>query len=127
MSIKKNIFSIIVALIIMYLSLASANTFDKVPEFDIPYIDKIVHFLMYFGLTSVMILEHHETVKKFSSLLLLGLFPFFYGILMEILQSNLTSDRTGDIFDAVSNTSGIIVSILIWLSVRPLFYRIFKK
>jgi VanZ family protein len=127
MSIKKNIFSIIVALIIMYLSLTNANTFDKVPEFDIPYIDKIVHFLMYFGLTSVMILEHHKTVKNFSSLLLLGLFPFLYGILMELLQSNITSDRSGDIFDAVSNTSGIFVSILIWLAVRPLFYRIFKK
>ena len=54
---KRNIFSIIVALIILYLSLASSDTFEKVPFFNIPNFDKIVHFGMYFGLMSVIFLK----------------------------------------------------------------------
>ena len=45
--VKKNIFSICVALVIMYLSLAPGESFHKVSFLNTPYSDKIVHFLMY--------------------------------------------------------------------------------
>ena len=60
--IKKNIFSILVALIIMYLSLTNSHTFDKVPLIKIPNFDKIVHFGMYFRLMSVIILENRKNI-----------------------------------------------------------------
>ena len=61
---KKNKFSILTALIIMYLSLTSSHTFDKLPEFHIPNFDKIVHFGMYFGLMMMIIIENRKSVKK---------------------------------------------------------------
>lgn len=120
MIVKKNIFSILVSLIIMYLSLTRASTFDSVSFLNIPYFDKFVHFGMYFVLMSVITFENRMTFKGPVNLFLAGLIPFFYGILLEILQSSLTLTRQGDIFDALSNIAGILVSILLWLLIRPL-------
>jgi VanZ family protein len=117
--IKKNIFSILIALIIMYLSLANAHTFDKAPFIDIPNIDKAVHFCMYFGLMLVIILENKNSIKSNGHLFLLGLIPLSFGILMEILQATLTVTRSGSFFDALANSAGILVSILLWLWIKP--------
>ena len=116
--VKKNIFSILIALIIMYLSLTSSHTFDKVPAFNIPFFDKIVHFGMYFGLMSVIILENRNSFKRILPFFLTGLIPLFYGILMEILQSTVTVTRTGSFYDALADCAGILVSILLWLLIR---------
>ena len=62
--IKKNNFSILVALIIMYLSLANSHTFEKVPLINIPNFDKIVHFGNVFWLMSVIIFENRKIHKK---------------------------------------------------------------
>ena len=104
--IAKNKFSILVALIILYLSLANSHTFDKVPLINIPNIDKVIHFMMYFGLMSVIILENRKNVINTDHLFLTGLIPFFYGILMEILQATLTVTRTGSFFDAMADGFG---------------------
>jgi VanZ family protein len=117
---KKNIFSIIVALIILYLSLASSDTFNEIPTFNIPYPDKIVHFGMYFGLMSVIIFENRKSLISTARLFLIALIPLSYGILMEILQSTITTSRTCSFFDIVFNSVGILVSILIWLKIKPL-------
>ena len=46
--IKNNIFSILISLVILYLSLANAKTFEEIGFFDIPYLDKFTHFGLYF-------------------------------------------------------------------------------
>lgn len=118
--IKKNIFSILVAMVILYLSLTSSETFVKVSFFNIPYFDKIVHFGMYFGLMSVIIFENRKSIKSIRQLLLIALIPLFYGILMEILQAVLTTTRSGSFFDAIFNLAGILVSVLLlWLWIKP--------
>ena len=103
----------------MYLSLANAQTFDKAPFIDIPNIDKAVHFCMYFGLMLVIILENKNSIKSIGHLFLLGLIPLSFGILMEILQATLTVTRSGSVFDALANSAGIFVSILLWLWIKP--------
>lgn len=117
--VKKNKFSILVALIILYLSLASEQTFENVPSFNIPGFDKIVHFSMYFGLMSVIILENRKLMKGNRNLFLMALIPFSFGVLMEILQATLTITRTGSIFDAMANLAGVIASVLLWLLIKP--------
>jgi VanZ family protein len=116
--IRRNKFSILTALTIMYLSLASSHTFDKVSFITFPHFDKIVHFGMYFGLMSVIILENRRTLDKTGQLFLIGLIPLIYGIVLEIMQSTLTLTRTGSFYDAFFNCAGILVSILLWLAVR---------
>ena len=117
--IKKNIFTILVALIILYLSLANSHTFDKIPLVDVPNFDKVVHLGMYFGLMSVIILENRKTIKRTVSLFLIGVIPLFYGILMEILQSTLTVTRSGSFYDGLADAAGVLLSILLWLWIKP--------
>jgi VanZ family protein len=118
--VKKNIFSILVALLIMYLSLTSSDTFNKVSLFNIPFLDKIVHFGMYFVLMSVILFENRKTFISTGHIFLIALIPLFYGILMEILQSALTVSRSGSFYDVVFNSVGILVSLLLWLWIKPL-------
>ena len=124
--VKKNILSIIVALVILYLSLADSQTFDDVPFLNIPYFDKIAHFLMYFGLMSVILFEHRNAIIGRAQLGLIALIPFIYGILMEILQLTVSANRSGNIFDVVANSAGIIIAALLWLLIGPRLKTIFK-
>ena len=112
---KKNILSVITALIILYLSLAPANTFDKVNVFNFPNIDKVVHLCMYFGLTIVLVYENRSAVKNYRSLILIAIIPLAYGILIEFLQSWLTSTRHGEFFDAVFDLMGIFIALIVWI------------
>ena len=114
---KKNIFSILIALVILYLSLASSDNFDTV-QIDLPWLDKIVHFGMYFTLTSAILFEHRNTMNTKGRIFLAAVIPFIYGSLIEALQM-LTISRSGSIADALADLAGILVSVFIWLLVRP--------
>ncbi len=116
---KKNILSLLVALIIMYLSLANAKTFNNVPFINIPYFDKVIHFCMFFGLTAVLFFENRKSLKSTGSLLLVAFISFLYGVLMEILQTTLTLTRTGDVFDALADLTGVITLLLLWIWIKP--------
>lgn len=124
--VKKNILSIIVALVILYLSLTDSQSFDKVPFFNIPYFDKIAHVLMYFGLMSVILFEHRSAITGRAQLGLIAIIPFIYGILMEILQLTVAANRSGNILDVVANSAGIIIAALLWLLIGPRLKTIFK-
>jgi VanZ family protein len=116
---KKNIFTIITAIVILYLSLAGSQTFGRSAFINIPYIDKIGHFCLYFILMIVIILEHRNSFKNTRQLLLIALIPLCFGILMEFLQMAITSDRKGEILDAASNSAGIAIALFLWLIIKP--------
>ena len=115
----KNKFSILTGLIIMYLSMANSSTFDKVSIIDIPNIDKFVHFGMYFGLMSILILENRKALRGPYSFILIALIALSYGIVIEFMQALLTVTRTGNVYDALADFAGIVVSILLWLAIKP--------
>ena len=118
--IKRFKFSLFLSLVILYLSLKSADELNKVQFLNIDHFDKIVHFSMYFALMSVILFESRKTALKINSILLLALYPFLYGILLEILQATVTTTRYGSIYDAIFNTLGIILSIAFWYVIRSL-------
>ena len=120
--IKNNKFSILISLIIIYLSLANAKTFEKAGLFDIKYLDKLVHFGLYFIFTITVIYEHRDYFKNTRQLLLTALIPFAFGSLMEIFQTDFTVTRTGDILDVLANTGGILSALYLWLIIKP-YYR----
>jgi VanZ family protein len=117
--IRKNLFSILVSLLLLYLSLAKSGQFEKIQLAKIPNIDKVVHFGMYFVLMAVFILEHRRLLKNPWNLFLLALIPLAYGILMEILQFTLTSTRSGDFYDALADAAGVFTAALLWLIFKP--------
>ena len=112
-------YSLVLSLVILYLSLKNASDFNSVQFFQIPYFDKFVHFCMYFALMSVIIFET-VTSSVSRSLYLIALYPFLYGVLMEVLQGTVTTSRSSSIYDALFNTVGIIASLLVWLTIRKI-------
>ena len=124
--IKNNKFSVLTSLIILYLSLANARTFESAGLFDIPYLDKFVHFGLYFGFMAVIILEHQRYFDNTRKLILIALVPIFFGSMIELLQSGITQTRKGDVIDAMFNTSGVAVAVFLWLFIKPYYNKEIK-
>ena len=123
---KRYKYSLILSLLILYLSLKNADDLNKVQFLNIPHFDKIAHFCMYFTLMSIFILETRKSKVMNSSVLLLALFPLFYGIILEILQATLTTTRSGNVFDVIFNTLGILFSLIVWLLIKKTYNEKFR-
>lgn len=118
--IRKNIFSLTIALIIVVLSFTGAGTFDRLHIPKIPYLDKIVHIFMYFSLMSALIFENKNILTLLRSYFALAVIPLVFGGAIEILQSMFTTTRTGDFFDFCANAVGIVLSIFVWILIKNL-------
>lgn len=112
----------IVAIIIFYLCCLIPT--DDIPsgfEFFIPF-DKIVHFLMYFGLAGVA--SFNYIIDKRGNIIILKLIafailvPIVYGGLIEILQAEYFTGRSGDWYDFLADALGALASIPFSLSFR---------
>lgn len=97
---------------------------DELPSFNIPYADKLVHFTFYFvGLVlgSLYVLQ----LKGQGQVLLrkIGILAFFlmlFGIIIEVIQGTMTLHRSGDFFDALANTTGVVLGFIV---VFKVFYK----
>ena len=76
--------------------------------------DKYLHFIAYFGLTLLWYFALKEKINKKVFKFFVPLTIILYGIILEGLQSGLTTYRTGDIYDAIANTAGVIVALLLF-------------
>ena len=75
--------------------------------------DKYLHFLAYFVLASAWFFAFKDKLGKGLIKIFVPLALIFYGIILEGLQSGLTSYRTGDIYDAIANTIGVLGALLL--------------
>jgi len=109
-----------VALVILVLSLSSSQTFGDTSFINIPYIDKFAHFGFYFLFMTVIIIEHRVSLTNTRLLLLYALIPFFFGTVIELMQSGIhIINRSGEILDLVANTSGVVAAIILWIFIKP--------
>lgn len=102
--------------VITMLSLFSFPAMDFDPgSFNVPYADKITHFIFYlvFGFVGCMSVRERTMgnlglVKTTRVVLVLAI---IYGILIEILQYTLTTDRMAELGDVFANTLGAFAGI----------------
>lgn len=94
--------------VIIFLSLVNLNNVPagKLP---IPNKDKIVHFLFYFFFVWFW---YKANIK--ITLFKLVLIAVVFGIIIEALQGLCTVNRQADLFDAIANTCGAVVAMLIF-------------
>lgn len=91
----------------------------ETPLSEVRFIDKWTHFVMYGTLTLSIWFEYwrgHRKSKPFQwkSLLLGGMVcPIIMGGLVELAQAYLTTCRSGDVFDALCNSLGVVLGCLI--------------
>jgi len=85
----------------------------------IPHSDKIVHFIMYFTASFVLLFEYFLHHKKNKAVLKrLPVIPFVWGGIMEICQFYLTEYRGAEWSDLAANTCGLFLGYLTFMKVR---------
>lgn len=84
------------------------------PHWNIPHLDKVVHFGMYFVLSILLIfpLEEYSCLKLSRIYLIAILVALIYGGGIEILQANFFN-RSGDVWDLVADVSGGIAAVCV--------------
>ena len=105
--IKQHIFSIIVGIIVTYLSVMWV---EDLPKIEIPNVDKPVHFLMYATFTISILLDRALLQRKKIAwwYLFAPLAAMAYGGLMEIVQHFLYW-RSASIWDFLANDIGATI------------------
>lgn len=87
---------------------------------NVSHLDKLEHTIAYctLGFTWMMGIKksHHNLRVRY----LVATACFFYGIIIEVLQTTITSYRTASVLDVLANMVGIGIALL-------LFKLIFKK
>ncbi len=108
---------------VTFFSLFSLSDIDT-SRFDIPHLDKVVHFTFYFVMVLLAFLAkikgEFQTNGRFKLLWHIVLLAIVYGIIIEAIQHIATDDRHGDPLDALANSTGAIVGMLV---IRFLFFR----
>ena len=130
MSINKRTFvllilSIVWAIIIFILCTMPAS---GLPKIKLPYIDKVVHFGVFF-VQSVLLsfLFSFRTRKSYFQIILLStLMAFVYGGIIEILQNNVF-DRTGDVYDLIADVLGGFAGAVLYPILLRFFNLLSKK
>lgn len=100
------------------------STIPKVRLLNIEHIDKVIHFILFFGFSLLLCLGFFKQ-NVLQSLqnryivyaIIIGI---SYGSLTEILQVVWFSSRSGNIWDFLANAAGTIAGAFI-------FYGLFKK
>jgi len=114
MILKKYYKTIIVFILVLLLSLLPADTAPKMRFINIPHFDKVVHFFMYFFLTSASLIDIKNNIKNPTKLLI---FSVIFSIIVmsgfiEIIQENIILGRSGSWFDLIANILGILIGTI---------------
>ena len=114
---------------IAYASLASPSRIPRVILFE--HLDKVVHFVMYFGfcILSVYAFDkrkyHHGSSRHFTKIpavIYVGviLMALAWGFAMELLQQYMAMGRQYSMYDMIANGAGALAGI-------ALYYFMFKR
>lgn len=87
---------------------------------NIPHIDKLAHFLAYFGYATLAILW----VKTGRFALWLVFFLCLYGVLMEFLQGFIPM-RDRSFLDVIANTAGSALGVVVSWKLHPRVHKFF--
>ncbi|MBN2669618.1 MAG: VanZ family protein [Bacteroidales bacterium] len=83
---------------------------------NIPHLDKAVHFFMYFTLITLWLSDYFKVrqICLYRKMIWIVVACFFYGVLMELIQAFFTTNRNGDILDAITNGLGAIIGLILF-------------
>ena len=88
---------------------------DPVLGLEIPHLDKFIHFTFYFVAVILACYFQREAYGNrftFNKILLISLlFAWVYGIIIELLQSTITTTRSGDVQDVWANCLGALIGV----------------
>lgn len=117
---------------ITLLSVANFSSLEIKPT--VPNMDKLVHGVMYFGLSLVLLedlISPEKPRRRYPRYMLIAfLIAVSIGGLMELIQNYLVSSRSGDWYDMLANTIGAFAGVWTGYWILPFFaplLRILKR
>lgn len=125
--IKKYPVSLFIIAVVIYLSFFKPPSDTDLSK--IPYIDKIVHCGMYFGMAGILwfeFLRNHRNNNAPIWHAWVGAFlcPVLFSGAVEILQEYCTEYRGGDWLDFAANTTGAtLASLIAYYIIMPKFFK----
>lgn len=102
-----------IAIVIGYLSLRKINF----APMQLSHADKIYHAIAYFTLALTWLLSFPNSRKKNTIKNVIAFSCVIYGIIIEVLQTTLTTYRTASLLDVVANAVGVFVALIIFKSI----------
>lgn len=117
------ILTIVVSLAILYLTLYPDPLPDDTPQL-FPGADKVVHALMFGGLTLVVLLDRQRLLARQRKVWLplpgcfvwsIAFISSFSGVVIECLQWTMGLGRGFEIGDILADTAGSFLFALLWL------------
>lgn len=116
---RTHFFTVAFIIWIMFITFSSLYSFSSVgaPSFDIPHLDKVVHFVFYFIACILGVFFIRERTLGELSLMKALMFMFFatalFGTLIEGIQHIYTPNRVGDVYDGLANSAGSFFGALV--------------
>lgn len=108
--------NILWAIIIFILCSIPGDDLPKTSMVNIPHLDKIVHFGMFFimGIFLIAELRYQTKFKKATRVSIALSLIAIYGGLIEYLQQNFFTNRSGDFVDLLADILGGILAVLLY-------------
>lgn len=97
---------------------------DTIKDVNFKNADKVFHFCAYFGLTILWQLYYyrHQQKARFSPDIKILIGAIIFGIIIEIIQGELTTYRGFEYGDILANSSGALLAYIFIRFLKP-----FKK
>jgi len=80
--------------------------------------DKFLHAFAYCTLSFFWL----SAINKTGRIILVSIICVIYGIIIEILQMVLTNYRSGDLYDALANTSGVLIGYFLYQTLAKKYF-----
>ena len=109
-SLFKDNFFIVAILITITIAYLSLMRMPKMKE-SFGNVDKVYHLIAYFTLSVCWLFSFYKK-KALKYIIVISCITF--GIIIEVLQQTLTVYRTGDYRDALANTLGILLGLIVF-------------
>ena len=114
---RKNYFFILSISFSVILTIFSLKETDDLQEILIPFSDKALHILAYIVLTilwSCYAFLIRPNIKPIRNFVILFVGLMLYGMIIEVLQSEITVTRSMEYKDLIANFLGIMIGMLIF-------------
>ena len=113
---------------IILLSLLSGNKIEKISLINFQHSDKVIHFFMYFVFSYFLYEgfrhQYNEIIKIKNQIMIVLLISVIFGVVMEILQLTIATNRSAEILDFVSNLAGSVLAIVLFNKIQEVIQRL---
>ena len=114
---RKNIYLLFAILTVVGLTIISLKETNELPLVFVSFSDKLFHIIAYM-LPTIAWCKYltllNLKIKNNKILTVIAVFLIIYGIIIEVLQSKLTTTRIFELNDILANTIGVVFGLIIF-------------